>query len=240
MSDLFDVLKRGEEPSLPAHRICLVGASGLIGTAVLDESVGRSDMRVVSVARREFPLPLGARTEVLVGLPDDWSAMIGAARADVLVCALGTTIKAAGSQAAFRAVDHDLVVEVAHAARTAGVDHMIAVSSAGADRSSRNFYLRTKGETEEDLGKLGFRRLDILRPGLLRGHRAEKRKLEGAGQLIAPFADMLVLHGKWRKYRSVRASTVARAIFALVQEKVQGRFVHDFDSMRQVLRRAGD
>ncbi|AIT78777.1 nucleoside-diphosphate sugar epimerase [Novosphingobium pentaromativorans US6-1] len=220
--------------------MCLVGASGLIGTAVLDESVGRSDMRVVSVARREFALPRGARTEVLVGLPDDWSALIGAARADVLVCALGTTIRAAGSQAAFRAVDHDLVVEVAQAARMAGIEHMIAVSSVGADRASRNFYLRTKGETEEDLGKLGFRRLDILRPGLLRGPRAEKRKLEGLGQAIAPVADLLVMHGKLRKYRSVRGSTVARTVFALVREKAQGRFVHDYDSMQRALRRAGE
>ncbi|GGB87121.1 hypothetical protein GCM10011494_01830 [Novosphingobium endophyticum] len=240
MSDLFDALKPAVKAELPVHRICLVGASGLIGSAVLEESIGRSDMRVVSIARREVPLPQGARTEVLVGRTEDWPALIGAAHADVLVCALGTTMKAAGSQEAFRAVDHDLVLEVARAARAAGIGHMVAVSAVGADRMSRNFYLRTKGEVEEALGKVGFRRLDILRPGLLRGRRKERRGLEGVGQVVAPLADLLVLHGKYRRFRSVRASMVARAIFALVREKPQGRFVHDFDGMRRVMRRAGE
>lgn len=240
MSDLFDALKPAVKTQLPVHRICLVGASGLIGGAVLEECVGRSDMRVVSVARREIDLPEGARTEVLVGRTDEWPALIGAARADVLVCALGTTMKAAGSEAAFRAVDHDLVLEVARAARAAGIGHMIAVSSVGADRTSGNFYLRIKGETEQALGKLGFRRLDVLRPGLLRGRRAQRRGLESIGQVFAPLADLLFLHGKYRRFRSIRASAVAQAIFALAQAKAQGRFVHDFDAMQRALRRVGE
>lgn len=239
MSDLFDALKPAVKAELPAHRICLVGASGLVGSAVLEESIARADTRVVSVARREVPLPRGARTEVLVGPTPEWPALIGAARANVLVCALGTTMKLAGGEEAFRSVDRDLVLEVARAAQGVGIEHMIAVSSIGADRASRNFYLRTKGETEEALAKLGFRRLDILRPGLLRGRRTERRVLEGIGQLVAPVADHLVLHGKYRCFRSVRASMVAAAIFALAREKARGRFVHDFDGMQRALRRAG-
>lgn len=239
MSDLFDALKPAVKAELPVHRICLVGASGLIGSAVLQESVYRPDVRIVSVARREVPLPPGVRTEVLVGRVEEWPALIGAARADVLVCALGTTMKAAGSEEAFRSVDRDLVLEVARAARGAGIGHMIAVSSVGADRASRNFYLRVKGETEEALGKMGFRRLDILRPGLLRGKRRERRPLEAVGQVLAPLADLLVLHGGYRRFRSVRASAGARAIFALAGEKARGRFVHDFDGMRRAVRRAG-
>jgi uncharacterized protein YbjT (DUF2867 family) len=239
MSDLFDALKPAADAELPVHRICLVGASGLVGSAVLEESIGRSDMRVVSVARREVALPPDARTEVLVGRTSDWPALIGAASAEVLVCALGTTMKAAGGRDAFRAVDHDLVLQVARAARAAGIEHMIAVSSIGADRASRNFYLRTKGEVEEALAKVGFRRLDILRPGLLRGRRRERRGLESLGQIVAPLADLLVLHGQYRRFRSIRASTVARVIFALVREKTRGRFVHDFDAMQRALRRAG-
>lgn len=239
MSDLFDALKPAVKAELPVHRICLVGASGLIGSAVLQESVYRPDVRIVSVARREVPLPPGVRTEVLVGRVEEWPALIGAARADVLVCALGTTMKAAGSEEAFRSVDRDLVLEVARAARGAGIGHMIAVSSVGADRASRNFYLRVKGETEEALGKMGFRRLDILRPGLLRGKRRERRPLEAVGQVLAPLADLLVLHGGYRRFRSVRASAGAHAIFALAGEKARGRFVHDFDGMRRAVRRAG-
>lgn len=239
MSDLFDALKPAVKAELPVHRVCLVGASGLVGSAVLRESVFRPDVRVVSVSRREVPMPPGARTEVLVGRVEDWPALIGAARADVLVCALGTTMNAAGSEEAFRSVDRDLVLETARAARAVGIEHLIVISSVGADRASRNFYLRTKGETEEALGKMGFRRLDILRPGLLRGKRRERRHLEAIGQMLAPVADLLVLHGQYRRFRSVRAFDVARTIFALAGEKTRGRFVHDFDAMRRAVRRGG-
>lgn len=221
-------------------RICLVGATGLVGSALMAEAVGRDDVRLVGVTRREATMPAGARMEMLVGEPIDWPKLIAAAHADVLVCALGTTIKTAGSQEAFRAVDHDLVRFCAEAAREAGIEHMIVVSSIGADRASRNFYLSVKGETEDALGKLGFRRLDILRPGLLRGARIERRPLEAWGQVLAPLVDLLILHGKYRCYRSVSARKLACTILALTREKARGRFVHDFDAMRRALRRAGD
>ncbi|KHK92010.1 nucleoside-diphosphate sugar epimerase [Novosphingobium malaysiense] len=221
-------------------RICLVGATGLVGSALMAEAVGRDDVRIIAVGRREASLPEGARMEMLIGEPIDWPQLIAAARADVLVCALGTTMKTAGSQEAFRAVDHDLVRFCAEAARAAGIKHMIVVSSVGAAGASKNFYLSVKGETEDALGKLGFRRLDILQPGLLRGHRRERRPLEKAGQILAPVADLLVLHGKYRRFRSVSARKLARAIFALAHEKAAGRFVHDYDSMRRAIRRTGD
>ncbi|SFG05552.1 NAD(P)H-binding [Novosphingobium sp. CF614] len=220
-------------------RICLVGATGLVGGALIAEAVGREDLRLVGVARREARLPAGARMEMLVGEPIDWPQLIAASRAKVMVCALGTTIAAAGSQAAFRAIDHDLVRFCAEAARAAGIEHMIVVSSIGADRGSRNFYLSVKGEMEEALGKLGFWRLDILRPGLLRGRRRPRRPIEAMAQALAPAVDVLFLHGKYRCYRSIRARRVARAILSLACEKARGRFVHDHDAMRRAARRAG-
>ncbi|EZP83431.1 Nucleoside-diphosphate-sugar epimerase [Novosphingobium resinovorum] len=214
-------------------RICLVGATGLVGSAVMAEAVGREDVRIVGVGRREAVLPPGARMEMLVGEPIDWPGLIRAAQADVLVCALGTTIKAAGSQEQFRAVDHDLVRFTAEAGIAAGIGHMILVSSVEADRASRNFYLSVKGETEEALGRLGFGRLDILRPSLLRGTREEARPLEGAWQAFAPLADHLALHGKLRRFRSIRARDVARAILTLGWERAQGCFVHEHDALKR-------
>lgn len=221
-------------------RICLVGATGLVGNALMAETVGRGDVRLIAVTRREAAMPSGARMEMLVGEPIDWPQLIAAAHADVMVCALGTTIRQAGSQEAFRAIDHDLVRFCAEAARAAGIEHMIFVSSVGAARASRHFYLSVKGETEDALGKLGFRRLDVLRPGLLRGHRAERRPLEAVAQVLAPIADLLALHGKYRQYRSISARKLARAILALAQQKPRGRFVHDYDALQWAIRRAGD
>jgi len=219
-----------------ARRLCLVGASGLVGAAVIEESIRRPDVRIIGVARREVPLPAGARLEILVGGTGEWPTLIEAAHGDVLVCALGTTRKAAGSDEAFRAVDHDLVLETARAARAAGIDRMILVSSVGADAESTNLYLRTKGEVEQALGELGFARLDILRPGLLRGRRIEDRPLEMAGQVIAPLADLLVFHARLRRFRSIAAVRLAQVILALSGEEAPGIFVHEHDSMAAVLR----
>lgn len=221
-------------------RICLVGATGLVGSRMIEQAVTRPDVRLVGVARREVKLPYGARMEMLLADPSGWADAIAASGAKVLVCALGTTWRKAGKdKAAFRAVDRDLVVACARAAKVAGIDHMIVVSSVGADVRSRHFYLRVKGEMEEALGKTGLRRLDILRPGLLRGARVELRPLEWLAMRTAPLAD-LVLHGKYRKYRSIRADTLVQAIFALAKEKAGGRFVHEYDSMHLAIRRAGD
>lgn len=229
--------KSGGSPANPARRICLVGASGLIGSAILAEAVGRDDLRVIAVARRELALPPGARMEVLLGPVEIWPELIAAAQADVFVCALGTTIAKAGSQEAFRAVDRDLVLDCAKAARDAGIERMIVVSSVGAERASGNFYLGVKGEMEQALAKLGFKRLDIVRPGLLRGPRSERRTLEAIGQVLAPIADLLVLHGGWRRFRSIRARDLAKAILALCFEKPQGRFVAENDTFRRLLQK---
>lgn len=214
-------------------RICLVGATGLVGSALMAEAVGREDVRIIGVGRREARLPQGARMEMLVGEPIDWPELIMAAQADVMVCALGTTIRAAGSQEQFRAIDHDLVRFAAEAARAAGIDHLIVVSSVGAERGAKNFYLSVKGETEEALGRLAFRRLDVLRPGLLRGRRDERRPMERAGQVLWPLVDHLALHGGLRRFRSIRARDVARAILGLAREKARGKFVHEHDALKR-------
>ncbi len=218
-------------------RICLVGATGLTGWEMIEQGVARSDVRIIAVSRREKPLPIGARMEMVVAEASDWGKSIAFARAQLLVCALGTTWRKAGKdEAVFRAVDLDLVLASARHARAAGIDHMIVVSSVGADASSSNRYIKAKGEMEQGLAKLGFRRLDILRPGLLRGARGEQRIAERLGMLFSPLADLL-MRGQFRKYRSIRVSVLARVIFALAKEKAAGRFIHDHDAMLYVLRR---
>ena len=139
-------------------RIALVGATGLIGSRLIEYGVGRSDFRIVGIARRETPLPKGARMELLVADPANWGDAIAAASADVLVCALGTTWRSAGKdEAAFRAVDQHLVLACAKAAKAAGIRQMIVISSVGAGSGGKSFYLRVKGEVEQALGKAGIK-----------------------------------------------------------------------------------
>ncbi len=213
-------------------RIALVGATGLIGRAVIAASVGRSDLRLVAIARREIRLPAEARMELLVAEPEGWNLAIAAARPHVLVCALGTTRTEAGKdQAAFRAIDEALVLACALAASSAGARHMVVVSSVGADPASRNFYLRVKGDVEATLGKLGFSRLDIVRAGLLKGTRdGPPRLAERLAMLASPLTDAL-LHGRFRRYRSILAELVASAILGLARQKAAGKFVHEHDAI---------
>lgn len=209
-------------------RIALVGATGLVGQQVLRLAVGREDLRIVALARREVPLPAGARMEVFVAEPDKWGEVLQAVKPDAMINALGTTIaKVGGDQDAFRAVDHRLVVDTAKAAKDAGVQRLVSVSSVGADPHARNFYLSVKGQAETELVKAGFSRLDILRPGLLRGARdKDRRAMERLAILASPLTDLL-LQGGYAKYRSIRAETVARAALSLAQRKTRGRYVHD-------------
>lgn len=215
-------------------RVALVGATGLIGATLIARAVDRTGYRLTAIARREVALPEGARMELLVADPAKWGDAIAAVDASAIVIALGTTWRAAGKdEAAFRAVDERLVLDCARAAKAAGVRQCIVVSSVGAARASRNFYLRVKGEVELALDQLKFERLDILRPGLLRGKRDGDRRIgERLAMLASPITDRFLVGGA-RKYRSVRATTVADAILALVMQKPRGRFIHEHDAIRR-------
>ncbi len=218
-------------------RICLVGATGLVGSALIAACVGRRDVKLVAVSRREARLPKGARMEVLLAPTEGWEQAIAAASPDVLVIALGTTWRKAGkSEAAFRAVDEKLVLDCARWGLAAGAKQLIAVSSVGANRNARGFYLRVKGEVEEALGKIGYPRLDLLRPGLLIGPRKERRLIEAAAQVLSPMAD-LFLRGKNARYRSIHAEVLAQTIIALTQQKARGRFVYEHGSLLRAIRR---
>lgn len=219
-------------------RVVLVGATGLIGRAVMAEAVGRPDIHLVAVARREIPLPRRARMEMLLSDTEHWPDAIAAGRPHTVVIALGTTIKAVGGdRQAFRAVDHDLVLECAAAAKAAGARQLIVVSSVGALFSSKNFYLSVKGEVEDKLAKLHFDRLDLIRPGLLRGRReGAPRPAEKIGMMLSPLADLFML-GTLRRYRSAKDSDIARVILTLTGAKQRGRYVHQHDEMQRILRR---
>ena len=218
-------------------RIALVGASGLIGSEVIRLCVGREDVRLTAIARSELALPPGARMEVFVADPANWGEVIEALSPTAVICALGTTWKKTGKdEAAFRAVDQELVLAVARAAKAHGVGRFVSVSSTGADPHAKTFYLRVKGETDRELAKIGFGRLDVLRPGLLRGKRGGERRVgERLGILLSPLVNPLLV-GQWRTYRAINAEIVARAALGCALRPARGRFVHDNDAILRAAR----
>ena len=210
-------------------RILLIGATGLIGRQV----AALGGEAVHALVRR----PTGRAGPETLAPPGEWPALVARIGGDVAISALGTTWRAAGSEPAFRAVDFDMVLDFAAAARATGMRHMIVVSSVGADAGSRAFYLRVKGEMEAALQGLGFARLDILRPGLLRGERGpERRRGERLGILLSPLTN-LFLRGRLDRYAAIGAAIVARAILVLAEKDAPGTFIHHNRDLRLL---AGD
>jgi uncharacterized protein YbjT (DUF2867 family) len=158
---------------------------------------------------------LEVRHDKLVNPVVDFDALPAGAewwRVDAVICTLGTTIKKAGSQAAFRKVDYEYPLALARLARTAGVASYALVSSLGANAKSRTFYLRTKGETERDLAGAGFASLTVVRPSLIGGERDERRWGEALGlKLFAALAPLLP-----RRYRIAPAERIAARLLASV------------------------
>ncbi|GGE01240.1 NAD-dependent dehydratase [Polymorphobacter glacialis] len=202
--------------------VLLAGATGMVGSRVLARLL----------AARVSVVPVGRRATGIAGeVVADFAALPELPAAEVAICALGTTIRAAGSEAAFRAVDHDAVLAFARAAKAAGASRFILVSSVGADAGSRVFYSRVKGEVEAALGAMGFARLDIVQPGLILGPRAERRPAEAFFQRLMPVLNPLLVCGLAR-YGAVSAGDIARAIVKLSVRVVPGRFVHHNRAIR--------
>ncbi len=207
-------------------RLLLAGATGLVGNQLLE--LGRDlSHEVTTVGRR----PTGRASIEIVS---SFTGLPNLPPADVAICALGSTIRQAGSREAFRAVDYDAVISFASAAKEAGIAHFLVVTAVGANPRATVFYSRVKGEVEQQLKKLGFRRLDIIRPSLLLGDRAQRRPIEALMQRIAPATDLL-MRDKWRRYRSILAADVGRCLLGLAAKSEPGVFIHHFDDIMQVL-----
>lgn len=213
-------------------RVAMIGATGLVGSLAAPKLVAQGCI-VDALSRRpgHFADP---RWREHVAPPEQWPELLASLGADAAVSTLGTTMRQAGSQAAFRAVDHDLVVDFARSAAAAGARRMVAVSSVGADPGSANFYLRTKGEMEVALEALGFERLDILRPGLLRGERGGDRRLgERVGIALSPVVK-LVLRGPLDRFAAIDADRVAAAIAGALRRTGPGTFRHENRAIREL------
>ena len=191
-------------------RVLLAGASGLVGRAMLAQLLDDDEATVHALLRRDVPdLPASRQLKRHV---IDFANPGRAPPADELYIALGTTIKAAGSEAAFRAVDFDAVVNVARSARDAGVELAAVVSALGASARSALLYNRVKGEMEQALRELRFDRLVIARPSLLAGDRAALQQAPRRGErwslrLLEPVSAWLP-----GSIRPIEAAVVARAM----------------------------
>jgi uncharacterized protein YbjT (DUF2867 family) len=210
----------------------LLGASGLVGghlLRLLRDAPAYS--AVTLLTRRALGLEGEKVREAVVDFaqPDGFRAHLAV---DDVFCALGTTIKKAGSQEAFRKVDFEAPVAVARAAREAGASQFLIVTAVGADAKSRVFYSRVKGEVEDALRALEFAHgLKIFRPSMLVGERTESRPAERLVMAVMTVTRPLFMGGMAR-YRAIDAADVARAMLrAATQESPAGVQVYEGESL---------
>lgn len=210
-------------------KIALVaGASGLVGGRLIEALLRAPEYsRVIALSRRPLAVEHGKVANRIINFATLEKSLAGMV-ADEAFCALGTTMRAAGSAAAFREVDFGCVVAFAKAAARLGARRLVLLSSVGANSASKNVYLRVKGETEDALRTTSFAAVDIIQPGLLLGSRAQVRPLEFAGQIVMPLVN-LFLHGEAVRFRGIAADTVARAMIGAARSgrKSVNRYTYD-------------
>lgn len=216
--------------------IWLAGATGLVGNLCLEMLLEDPNVGTVVAVGRRAPNRVHAKlrfqgTERF----EDLASAMQRDRPDAVLCALGTTIKKAGSQDAFREVDGVYPLRLAEAARAAGVGVFGIVTAVGASAQSRVFYNRVKGELEQALAALQLPTVHVLHPSLLLGQRAESRPAEKLGMLFAGLW-RLVCIGPWRKYRPIRAECVARALARSAFDARPGWHVYEGEALEEVAR----
>jgi len=210
----------------------LLGASGLVGSSLLKLLLANDLYKHVKVfVRTDLGINHPKLTVYVVDFnkPDSYKEKV---TADELFCCLGTTIKQAGSQEAFRRVDYTYPVTFAEIAKANGIRHYLLVSSIGANASSSVFYLRTKGECENDIRKTGIENISVFRPASLSGNRKVPRMGETISLAVLKAFSFLLI-GKLRKYRPVNVTKVAEAMIKSAAYPKVGFTVYESDEINR-------
>lgn len=216
-----------------AKKAIIAGASGLIGGLLLNIILHEHEYdEVLILVRKELPVQHIKLKQLLVDFDrlDRYADLIAG---DVIFCCLGSTRKKTPDLKIYRRIDHDYPVHLAQLALKNGIGQYHLVSAIGANAASSNFYTKMKGETEADIKKIGLHCLHIYRPSLLTGDRNEKRRGEGFFAGLMKILDPLLIGGL-KKYRSIPAKTVARAMYNESLIKQAGIFIHPSDKIKQL------
>jgi uncharacterized protein YbjT (DUF2867 family) len=216
-----------------AKTAIILGASGLVGNEVLIQLIADTDFEKIKLFVRK-PLSINhPRLEQHIVNFDDVESFKHLIAGHVLFCCLGTTIKTAGSQEAFKKVDHHYPLAFAKIAKQNGVKKYLIISSIGAEKNSSSFYLRTKGEIEFDLSNLNFESLIIVRPSMLLGNRNGFRLGESIGKMVMKAISFLFI-GNLKRYKAIEARDVAKAMVKISKTNTLGITIAQSDKLMEI------
>jgi uncharacterized protein YbjT (DUF2867 family) len=211
----------------------IIGGTGLIGSQLLELLLESKEYAtVITFVKRDSGIQHPKLKQHIIDFdkPEDYQNFVVG---DDFFCTIGTTIKKAGSQEAFRKVDFEYPKAFATIALQNNVKQFLIISSLGADAHSGNFYLKTKGEIQDFLKNCPFESVSVLQPSLLLGDRKEFRLGEKIGTFFMKLFSFLLI-GNLKKYKPIESEAVAKTMFAIAQKNYKGFQVITSDTIQEI------
>jgi len=211
----------------------IIGSTGLIGSQLLELLLDSEEYAtVITFAKRDSGIQHPKLKQHIIDFdkPETYKEIVVG---DDFFCTIGTTIKKAGSQEAFRKVDFEYPKQFAILALQNKVKQFLIVSSLGADANSGNFYLKTKGEIQDFLKECDFESVSVFQPSLLLGDRKEFRLGEKIGAFFMKFFSFLLI-GNLKKYKAIQSAAVAKAMFIIAQKNYKGFHIIESDRIQEI------
>ena len=211
-------------------KVALVaGSTGLIGSQLLQLLLDDPYYAEVKAISRK-PLSIKhPKLNTIIMNADELANHSDNLKADDVFCCLGTTIRKAGSQEAFRAIDYDYPLELARISKAQGAEKFLLITALGANKNSSVFYNRVKGEVEDTIGELNYPYYHIFRPSLLMGPRNETRAGEEAAKTFFKYFGFLVP----LKYKGIDSMKVAKAMLYFAKQNQSGKFIHESNELQK-------
>jgi uncharacterized protein YbjT (DUF2867 family) len=216
-------------------KVLIIGATGLVGGHIIQQLLQSDEYsEVIILARKKIDHDHPKLKQIVFDFENIESTKI---IADDLYCAMGTTLSKAGSKDAQYHIDLEIPFNIAKIAQSNGIKGFYLVSSLGADATSGNFYLKTKGELEQKIKALNFETFVSFRPSMLLGDRQESRLGESIGKVLVKIIEP-ILFGNLKKYAGIEASTVAKAMLNIANSGKKGTLFIESDTIKSLAKEA--
>lgn len=216
------------------RKAIIIGASGLIGSELLSVLLHSNTYTdVIVLVRKSLNIQNQKLKEIITDFSNLWEIKEHI-KADVIFCCIGTTRAKTPDLNNYRKIDHDIPIEIGKIAVENQVRQYHLVSALGANAQSSNFYSKIKGETEDNLKDLNIPSIHIYQPSLLRGERKEKRVGEKIALSLMKAIDPLLI-GSLKKYRSIKTSVIALAMYQQSLKEDQGIFTYPSDIIKELV-----